>query len=228
MGYAGKLKEKKRVIELRNKGWSYRQIQSEVKVSKDTLSRWCRDVILTPEQFENLAQRKIQGSERGRLLGAKKLQNRRIEETKLLFNKGVEEVGKLSNRDRFLIGIALYAAEGTKTDRQVVFCNSNPQMIEFMSKWFREFFQIDESKIRGRLWIHKNRDVKRAKAYWSKLTNIPLSQFHKPYVAEDKTDSKKIRKNIHEYGVFSISIGNSKMHRKLMGWIGGIMSNPMI
>ena len=46
MGYIGKLKEKKLAIKLRRKGYSYREIQKKVKVSKGSLSLWCRGVIL--------------------------------------------------------------------------------------------------------------------------------------------------------------------------------------
>jgi hypothetical protein len=54
---------------------------------------------------------------------------------------------------------------------------------------------------------------------WSNLTGIPRNQFFKTYIAKVKTDSKKIRKNIHQYGVFSISFGHSDTHRKIIGWI---------
>ncbi len=81
---------------------------------------------------------------------------------------------------------------------------------------------VDESKLRGRLWIHENRDMLKAKQFWSNLTKIPERQFQKVYVAENKVNSKKIRKRIHEYGVFGIGFSNTKTYRKLMGWIGGI------
>lgn len=69
MGYVGKLEEKMLAIKLRKKGLSYSQIKRKVQVSKDTLSRWCREVILSPEQMETLLKRKLQGAERGRLIG---------------------------------------------------------------------------------------------------------------------------------------------------------------
>lgn len=222
MGYAGKLKEKGLAIKLRNRGLSYRDIQKQVKVSKDTLSRWCRDIILSPDQLEKLRQNKLKGAEKGRIIGAKRQQDRRIKETLELLESGKSEVGNLTKRERFLIGIALYAAEGTKVDGQVVFSNSDPKLISFMAKWFKEFCMVQNSKFRGNLWIHENHDELRATKFWSKLTGIPLKQFHKSYIAENKINSKKIRKHIHEFGVFGISFSDSKKHRKIMGWISGI------
>lgn len=224
MGYAGKLEEKELAIRLRKRGLSYNQIKKEVNVSKDTLSRWCRDVILTPEQMEKLLKRKLKGAERGRIIGAKKLQKKRQEETRFLLKSGRKEIGKLSDRDRFLAGVAFYAAEGGKT-RSIQFANSDPLMIRFMMEWFREFCQVPESKFRGAIWIHENLDPDRAKTYWSRLTKIPEKQFHKTYIARDKKDSRKIRKNKHEFGVFSIRFSDAKIHRKIMGWISGVLGS---
>lgn len=50
MGYTGKLRLKRRAIKLRKQGLSYSEIRKKVRVSKSTLSRWCRDVAITEEQ----------------------------------------------------------------------------------------------------------------------------------------------------------------------------------
>jgi len=49
MGYFGKLKEKLKAQELRRNGFSYSEILLQVSVSKDTISRWCRDIVLSEE-----------------------------------------------------------------------------------------------------------------------------------------------------------------------------------
>lgn len=222
MGYFGKLEEKIMAIELRKKGLSYKQIMNNVHVSKDTISRWCRDIILTPEQMEKLLKRKLVGAEKGRLIWAEKLKIRRVEETKEFNSKGKKAVGRLSGRDVFLIGISLYAAEGSKRNYTIQFANSDPRMIVFMMDWFRRFCEIPESKFRGSVWLHDNLDVGRAINFWSKLTGIPDSQFHKTYLVKNKDNSRKIRKNIHEYGVFSIRASDAKKQRMILGWIYGV------
>jgi hypothetical protein len=63
------------------------------------------------------------------------------------FLKGKTEVGSLSKRDRFVTGLALYAAEGNKTDGHIGFTNADPDLILFMSRWFREFLEIPEKKL---------------------------------------------------------------------------------
>jgi hypothetical protein len=228
VGYSGKLKEKEMAIRLRKKGFSYSEIRRKVPVSKDTLSRWCRDVILTPGQLERLRKKKLKGAEKGRFIGAKRQQQERIKRTKELFRKGREEVGGLSKRDRFIAGIGLYLGDGHKGDKEVGFSNSNPKVIRFMMRWFREFCSIPEKRIRGQIWIHENLDELRARKYWSKATGIPLCQFHKSYIAKNKTSSRKIRKKIHKFGVFAIKASSSEEQRKILGWIGGILGKPLV
>ena len=223
MGYVGKLKEKRLALKLRKNGLSYKEIQKKVSVSKDTLSRWCRDVILTPGQMERLLQKKLEGVERGRIIGAKRQQQARIRRTKRLLEEGKRDVGKLSKRERFISGISLYLGDGLKGDKGVGFSNSNPKIISFMIRWLREFCEIPEEKFRGQIWIHSNRDEPEAKKYWSKITKIPISQFRKSYIAENKVKSRKIRKNLHIYGVFAINVSNAAIQRKILGWMAGIL-----
>lgn len=224
MGYVGYLKAKLQAQSLRRKGLSYKEIQRIIFVSKGTLSGWCRDIALNEKQALRLFNNKLRGSARGRIIGAKRQQERRLKQITDLLIDGKKEIGKLSARDRFIAGIALYAAEGTKKDKACNFSNCDPKIIKFMANWFREFCQVPEEKLRGAIWIHDNLNWKKAIVYWSNLVNIPAKQFYKPYIAKNKVDSMKIRKNIHQYGVFSIRFSNAKIHRKIMGWIAGIMA----
>ena len=225
MGYAGNLEGKLQAQSLRKKGLSYREIQKIVPVPKSTLSNWCRDIALNEKQTLRLFKNKLEGAARGRIIGAKRQQAKRLKQIKELYLEGKKQVGKLNQRDKFVAGIALYAAEGTKNDKTCSFANSDPLLIKFMSSWFREFCHVKEEKLRGAIWIHDNLDVKKATQYWSKLTSVPVSQFHKAYIAKNKVDSRKIRKNIHAYGVFSIKFSDVKAHRKVMGWIAGILAS---
>ncbi len=225
MGYAGKLKEKRAAIKLREQGLSYSQIKEKVKVSKGTLSRWCRNIILSPSQLEKLRKRKITGSERGRLIGAKVNQKRRIKQEKDLMGRGIKEVGKVNKRDRFIAGIALYMADGSKAGSSVEFTNSDPKMIKFMTNWFREFCQVDTKQLRGSLWIHDNLNVKKAKFFWGKITGIHQDQFHKSYITKNKKNSNKIRKIRHKYGIFKIRFFDVAKLRLIKGWIEGVLTN---
>jgi transcriptional regulator with XRE-family HTH domain len=224
MGYFGKLEEKFKAQELRRKGFSYKEILKHIDVSKDTISRWCRDISLSEEQKERLVKNKEFGQKKGSLVAAENKRAEREERMKKIFWETKKELGKMSTRDRFITGIALYAAEGGKTDGQGEFANSDPQIISFMMDWFKLFVKVPQDRIRGAVWLHEGLDEVKAREYWSSLTGIPLAQFHKTYIAKNKIESKKIRKNIHELGVFSIRFSDSEKQRKIMGWISALLN----
>lgn len=228
MGYTSKLKERKLAIKLRRQGHSYNEILKTVPVTKSTLSLWCRDITLTPQQVERLESRKLRGAKLGRIRGSKAQQASRIKRTQKLIASGMKDVGVLTKRDRFVVGVGLYLGDGYKKDLGVVFSNSNPAIIKFMMQWFREFLGISNSKFVGQIWIHDNLSEPDARRFWSKLTNIPDNQLQKSYISKNKTTSNKIRKNIHKNGVFAIKIHSREKQRKIIGWMSGVLGSPLI
>src|SRR3989344_5818161 len=223
MGYYGKYEEKLAAIKLRENGHSYKEIIQKLHVSKSSVSLWCRDVALTPEQMFKLLKNKLRGGDRGRIVSAKQQQQKRIEKTKKLFDLGKVKISNMSKRDRFIAGVALYAGDGSKGDNGFGFSNSSPALIKFMIDWVREFYNISETRIKGSLWLHENLSETKAKQFWSKVMEIPVNQFTKSYIAKNKPDSRKIRKNIHQYGVLGIKICDSDLQREMIGLMAGVL-----
>ena len=223
MGYSGKVKLQLKARELRHQGFSIREIQKKLKVSKSSVSLWVRDVRLTKKQIRKLYINKKTGGLKGSIVAAKNKIARREKLIKELRERGKKEIGNLSKRDKFLIGVALYFSEGGKGDRNLQFCNSDPRAIKFMVEWFKEFCEVPKEKMRASLYLHNNLDEVKAKMFWSKLTKIPLSQFGKTYLV--KNNPKRLRKTKHIYGVFRLTISDANLHRKIMGWTSGILEN---
>jgi hypothetical protein len=227
MGYFGRLEDKLKAQELRRQGLSYGEILQQIQISKDTLSRWCKDIPLTESQKKRLLGNRSLGQRKGSLIAADNKRQRRIERTRNIFDEAKKELGVLTKRDRFLAGIALYAGEGDKTDGKGGFANSDPRMISFMMGWLKEFCDIPLTRFRGAIWLHEGLDEKSAKIYWSELTGIPIDQFYKTYITKNKMDSKKIRKNIHQYGVFAINFSDSDKQRRIIGWISALLDDKI-
>jgi len=226
MGYYGRLELKLKAQEMRRGGRSYNEIIVALELPKATVSDWCKDIRLTKSQLLKLYQSKKAGALKGSIIAANRKKANRIHETEVLYRQGIKEVGKLTKRNRFIAGIALYAAEGTKGGKSCAFANSDPSIIKFMVDWFKEFGNLEVKKFRAALWLHDNLDEGKAKLYWSRLTRIPAANFYKTYFVKNKNTSKKIRKNLHLYGVITIYVSNVLLIRKLMGWIGGILQKP--
>lgn len=225
MGYSGKLALKNKAQEMRSQGYSYNEILQKIHVSKDTISRWCKDISLTDEQQQRLQGNKTFGQKKGSIIAAENKKNQRIKNINKIRGLAATDISKLTSKENFLIGIALYAAEGTKADKHGAFSNADPSLISFMTKWFLNHAHVPKDKLRGRIWIHNNLDEEVAKKFWSDLTGIPENQFIKSYIVNRKAGS--VRKNIHNYGVFTVSFSDAKIHRKIMGWISGLFDDKM-
>lgn len=228
MGNFGKIEDKCKAQELRKQGLSYKEILIKIHVSKSTISLWCRDIPLTEEQKNKLLNKKQFGQRKGSLIAAENKRRDRIERTVRIKQEAKKTVGQINIRDKFLTGIALYAAEGNKSDGKAGFSNADPKLIKFMMYWFLTFAKVPIGKMRGAIWLHEGLSEKKSKKFWSNLINLPLDQFNKTYIAKAKINSKKIRKNIHQYGIFQVRFSDSAIHRKIMGWISAVFDGKIV
>ena len=134
-------------------------------------------------------------------------------------------IGVLGDDEFFIAGVALYAGEGSKADGEVRFTNSDPGMVRFFCAWLRRFFDVDEQRVRGRIYLHQGLDLDATEEFWSALTRIPAAQFHKPYRA---TPDPSIRTNKHEHGCFSVGYACSRTHREVMGLVRALISSEAL
>lgn len=209
---------------LRKKGISVRKIAELLKVSKSSASHWVRDIILTVEQLEKLRQSSIEGAELGRLKSALSQKQTRLTLIENLKNQGIERLSKISKREFLIAGLALYWGEGSKKDRRIEFCNSDPRMIKFFIYWLQSCFDIKIEDLRGYLGINEIHFTREniVKQYWSKLTGMPLSQFRK--TSFKKAANRKIYENFNEhYGTLNIRVAKSTLlSYKIMGLVEGL------
>ncbi|MDO8264939.1 MAG: helix-turn-helix domain-containing protein, partial [Candidatus Parcubacteria bacterium] len=110
-----KFKEKNIALKLRKKGNSIKDIAKKIGVVKSSVSRWCRDIELTKKQIQKLGEKMKAGAYKG----ARVQYARRIERIKKYEQIGINRIGRLSDRDFLLSGLALYWGEGTKKNRKV-------------------------------------------------------------------------------------------------------------
>jgi len=130
-----KMEESKKAINLRKRGHSYSEILKEVPVAKSTLSLWLRSVGLSKRQEQRLTEKKFAAA----LKGAQMRRKLRLTITEEIKNEAKDEIGSISNRDLWLIGIILYWAEGAKQkehnpSQKVKFSNSDPKAIKIFLK----------------------------------------------------------------------------------------------
>jgi hypothetical protein len=162
---------------------------------------------------------------RGRRRAPNALQRRRQAEIDRLVEEGRARIGRLTEREFLVAGVALYAGEGSKRDGAVKFANTDPRMVAFYCTWLRRFFAIDEARLRVRLYLHEGLDLAAAVAFWSDVTGIPPSQFQKPYRAVPDPSIRHVK---HVHGCVSIDYSCSTTHRSIMGLVAALLGGDVL
>ena len=216
---------KVRSIELREKGYSYREITLQTGVAKSTLSQWLKDIPLTEEQREALADKKIQGNKRRAAAVSAQAAATRAR----IRAEASKQVPLLSANPLFVAGVVAYWAEGAKEkpwrrSSRVVFMNSDPDLIRLFLAWL-DLVGVERDRLRFAIHIHEKADVERALTYWSELVGEPADQFQKTTLKKEKP--KTVRKNTGEgyYGCLRISVCRATyFYCQIAGWFDGIMA----
>lgn len=214
MGYRGKLEEQQRARELRAQAWTLQEIADELEVAKSSVSLWVRDVDFDPAERRSASTgRRPRGTDHP-------LRRRKLAEIAACDQWGREQIGELSERDLLIAGTALYAGEGAKRDGMVSLANTNPAMLRLFCRWLRTFFEVDEARLRARLYLHRGLDLHAATTFWSEVTDVPISQFGKPYRA---VPDAGIRSSKHEFGCATVAYSCTRTHRQVMGLIRALL-----
>ncbi len=221
-------KDKQKAIELRKDGNSYGQISRELKVPKSTLSYWLSELNISQE-----AKNKI--SKRANKISVVSLIKRNKNQTALALGRAEKikkeaktEVCKLAKNKLFLIGIALYWAEGYKKGaygskwKGVDFANADPKLILIMMKFFRKICDVPEEKIKMQIMLHSNNNVSKAVDFWVKLTKIKKEKFIKTFIFPQKTKNKKRKFENLTHGTVHIRINDVRLFFRIIGWLEGI------
>ncbi len=227
--------DKEKALKLRLQGRSYSEIQQLLGVPKATLSAWFSGLDIPDAARERIKKRVYEKSIAG-LIKRNHLQTHLAEQSaRSLREKAKREVIKLSKKDIFLIGIALYWAEGYKrprivngkmrTSHSVSMTNSDPALMKTFLRFLREVCLVPEERITANLRIYEHQNANYLLDFWSKATNIPPSKFQKFYYGISKSSLGKRPFNVLPYGTIQVRVNDTKLYHKIMGWIEGMASH---
>ncbi len=215
-----KFEKKLAAFALRREGYSIGSIAEKLCVSKSSASTWCRDLALTPEQQETLTRNATEAGNIGRIKGALAMKRKKEARIKFHQESGRNEMKGLSAREFFVVGIALYWAEGSRKSK-FAFVNSEPQMIQFMARWLHDALNVAREEFMPRIFInaiHESR-IEAVRQFWANLLEVPVEQFGNPVFLRDRP--KKIYEN-HDsyYGVLHLGVHNSgELKYRVLGLI---------
>jgi len=209
---------------LRENGYSYNMISLKLGISKSTLSTWFKDKAFSPNKEV------LKRIQYGPIKSGEIRHNQKVMEIKKLKDEGVKEIGIITKRDLWFLGLGLYIGEGSKSYEIVQIVNSDPQVIRLALKWFREVCNLDNKNITVALHIYPDSNLKKCMEFWSKTTQLPKENFRKTQIDTRKNKSSQKRNKL-PYGTAHITIISNgvsekgvRLHRKISGWIHGALT----
>jgi len=211
-------KFKNRAILLRKSGKTYGEIKSILNknISKSTLSIWFKNINLTKEQ-----QGKIKKSIKNKIyhsrIRALTTNKKKREQYLISVNNRVKHLGNnVKNKSIAKIIVAmLYLGEGSKTQRgSLMFCNSNPLVVNIFLNLLRYCYNINESKFRCTVQCRADQNIKNLEKFWSKVTKIPLNQFYATKI--DPRTIGKPSKKLNYKGVCRIDYFSADLYTELI------------
>jgi transcriptional regulator with XRE-family HTH domain len=214
---------RRRAIELRREGRSYREIETLLGVSRSSLSLWLKDIPLTEERRAALADRK-QGAvvRRAAAVRASRARDRR------LVQEAVDQIGHVTEGELFVAGVVAYWAEGAKTKpwrarERVEFINSDPGMVLLFLRWL-DLIGIPRTQLTYRVSIHEAADVDGALRFWSGVVQAPPDGFLRTSLK--RHNPRTTRKNVGDgyHGCLTVSVRRSTdLNSRIQGWFEGIV-----
>ena len=211
---------------MRLQGTSYREIQEQLGIPKSTLSNWLSDVPLSEEQRATLSKR----SEEGIRSRAVAIRASRIRRTEVLQAEAASEIGAMTDRELFLLGVALYWCEGTKEKpwgrpAQMGFINSDPDVIRLFLRWL-QLVGVQHADLIFRLSIHESADIEAAHRFWEAVVDAEESQWRRPNLTRHRPST--VRQNVGPsyVGCLIVTVRRSvALNRRVAGWWAGISAS---
>lgn len=220
--------EKERALALRRRGLSYREILAEVPVAKSTLSLWLRSVGLSQRQKQRLTEKKLAAMRRG----WEKVRIARMRRIDKARQEAIQEMDDFARYPLWLIGTALYWAEGSKMKawrraEKVAFANMDPSMILLFREWLKVYLRTQPEDLIYEIYVHRVAEprVLEIKHYWSRVLSVSPSVFR---IYFKKPNGNPKRKNVGQtyYGVLRIYVRKSTLlNHKISSWIETLCKN---
>ncbi|TDU04583.1 hypothetical protein EDD99_3054 [Streptomyces sp. 846.5] len=209
--------------EMRIEGRTYDEIEEALGVARSSVSLWVRDLARPPH-------RKPSGDRQAYMERVcwgprRELRDQERRDAKSL---AADEIGRLTERELFIIGVALYWSEGAKDKEYsrrecVTLVNSDPGLITVYLAWL-DLLAVDRSQLRFRVQIHESADVEAAEGFWAQLVGVSVDCLQRTTLK--KHNPRTVRRNIGaDYkGCLVIKVlGGADLYRRIEGWWSGLV-----
>jgi transcriptional regulator with XRE-family HTH domain len=210
-----KTDERKRARELRALGWSIKEIEQRLDVSRSSVSVWVRDVVLGPDEQRALNEK----TGLGRIVAATRKSALAREQ-----RRAYQLEGRRLARERdvsYLSGCMLYWAEGAKERNSVRLVNSDRELLIVFAAFLRTHFDVDDEAMRVRcnLFADDDGEQQAIERYWLESLRVSTSSLLKSSVNVHSKYSTKKRANKLPYGTCELTVNSTRIVQTIYGSI---------
>ncbi len=209
---------------LREQGYSYNLIHERLGVSVSTMSYWFKDKPFEPNQA--VLERIKTGSAK---VGIRR-HNQRVAEIKQLKKQGIQEIGELSQRDLWLLGLGIYIGEGAKAFEYIRLSNSDPNVIRLGIRWLKETCELTDENLSVRIHLYPDNDIEASMEYWQGVTGLGPKSFRKPSI-DLRTNKQASRSRKLPHGTAHVTVlangdpeKGVRLFRRINGWMTGALN----
>lgn len=214
-----------KAVKLRKAGYSYSYIKRKINVSKSTLCEWLSDLPYKRNQET------VEVINRARLMANEAQRAKKRKSIKDAGEIALKDIGKLTKRDLFMLGIGLYIGEGSKTINAIRVVNSDPKIIKTFIYWFKKIMNLQNINFSIRIHSYPDNNPEDLIVFWMRVTGLPRNAFLKTYI-DVRKDKKKDNFGKLPYGTAHITVrsaghGNAGafLLRRILAWIDLVHQN---
>jgi len=210
-----KTEEQRLARELRAQGWSVKEIERHLGVSRSSVSLWVRDVELGPAERKRLIARArlgpIVAGERKATQARKNRAEHQAEGRRLVRLRDAS----------YAAGCMLYWAEGAKERNSVKIVNSDPELLRTLATFLRQHFAVpdDSMLIRCNLFADHLARQHEIERFWLATLGLPPSSLRRSMVNVYSKYSLKKRTGKLPYGTCELRVHSTRIVQTIYGSI---------
>ena len=219
-----KLAARASAIQFHREGQSYQEIQRQCGVAKSTVWRWLKAEGLVETQPQRLTELKRIAQRKGAAI----VKANRIARTRAILEQASQDVGLLSRRDLWLMGLAFYWAEGSKqkpgnVSASVIFTNSDPAAVRVFVAWIKEICGVSDDRLTFEIYLHETADAQQAQAYWATQLQLPIGRLSRVRWKRHRPATRRTNVGDSYHGLVRVRVARSSaLNRRITGWIAGV------
>jgi len=215
----------KQCLKLRLEGLSYSEIQKVIPIAKSTLQNWLTlgGLTLTCKHLEIQLKKRIEkkkaATEASRLT--------RMRNREQFLKTAEKKYSEFFTDQLFIMGIALYEAEGSKYD-ECRLSNSDYRVIKIFLLFLKKYFSLNiKTNAKFSLFIHETRkqDLSRILTFWSDKLSVKKASFK---IYWKRNEVAKKRYNLDYVGQIQVRITGMPYMTRILLLFSDIIMKPYL